>query len=231
MGDKGLTIVGVTSEGSGMTEKWIEKNGAEFAYAYDKGSKLSRFFGVGGIPHAILVDANGTVIWRGHPGSLKDATVSKALEGTIPTPLWEFPSEAKDVAKALSSRKFAKALEAANKMGESGQGYADIVNALANGRVALMSSAQEEGDWLTIDDKGKDIAGMLKGMEQAGEVEVILAALKGDKEAQGILKAQKKVKKILSAKIKKKEIPAIKDKLKKISKDFPGTAVERDVIK
>src|SRR5262245_44923612 len=87
LGGKGLTIIVVTDEGESDTVKWIAAKKVKYAYAYDKGGKLKRFFGVQGIPHAVLVDATGTVVWDGHPASLDPATIEKALGGALPKPM------------------------------------------------------------------------------------------------------------------------------------------------
>ena len=219
----------MTNEGKSLTEKFMDANGAKYAFAYDKGGKLQRSLGVGGIPHAFLLDPTGVIVWEGHPGSLTKSTVSKALEGAISKPVWEWPSEAKGVGKAFSSRKFGEALEAALKLGESGQEYATAIKTLAGKLAAKVTKAREEGDWLTVDEKGNEYVGQLRGLEVAADVEAALEALKSDKQAQEILKAQKQVQKILGGKIKGKDLPKVKDKLRKIAADFPGTAVERDV--
>ena len=68
-------MVGVTSEGESQTEPWVESKGARYAYAYDRGGKLSRALGVTGIPNAVLVDPSGTILWQGNPGSLTNELV------------------------------------------------------------------------------------------------------------------------------------------------------------
>lgn len=49
----------MTHESKSDTEPWIESKGAKYAYAYDKGGKFQSQLGVGGIPHAFLVDPTG----------------------------------------------------------------------------------------------------------------------------------------------------------------------------
>ena len=84
---RGLTIIGVTSETEKQTVSWIEKNGAEYAYGYDKGGKLKSALGVRGIPNAVLVNPSGKIVWQGHPTSLTASTVESALDGAITTPV------------------------------------------------------------------------------------------------------------------------------------------------
>ena len=55
-----------------ITEEDVEKieDAKKNPDAYDPDARLHEYFGVHGIPHAILVDAAGTVVWRGHPARL-----------------------------------------------------------------------------------------------------------------------------------------------------------------
>ena len=78
-GEQGLTVLSGTSEGAKKTERWVERNGYEPAYAYDKKSTLARYFGVRGIPDAVLVDGLGNVVYRGHPARVTDSM----LEGWL----------------------------------------------------------------------------------------------------------------------------------------------------
>ena len=222
-----MTIVGVTDEGKSLTEKFMAANEAHYAYAFDKGGKLSRAFGVRGIPDALLVDPRGEVVWRGHPASLDARTVKKALAGAIARPLFAWPKEAKSVAKALASREFSKALAAAKKMGAGGEEYVSDVEKLIAMNLALVTEARDAGDWLTVDTLGKELSGKLKGLDAGQAIEEILAELKADKEAQAVLKAQKKIVKLTSGKIKSKEIPKLKEQLRKLRDEHPGTYVTK----
>ena len=80
-GGKGLSIIGVTSEGAGPTEKWVAKKKAAYAYGYDKGGALKRELGVTGIPAAFLVDPSGKIVWQGHPSSLSSNLIEEHIKG------------------------------------------------------------------------------------------------------------------------------------------------------
>src|SRR4030095_9103997 len=121
-GPKGLSVLGVTDEGASDTEKWVESKGVHYAYAYDKGGKLARYFGVRGIPHAVLIDAAGPGVWKGHPGSLDDTTLESALKGALPKPVWEWSGAAKGVKAALSKRAFKSAIDQAAKLDAAASG-------------------------------------------------------------------------------------------------------------
>ncbi len=219
----------MTDEGKEDTEKWVAAHHAEYAYAYDKGGKLARFFGVRGIPYSVLVDAEGTVVWKGSPTRLNDEIVKTAIQGALGKPLWEWSEDAKGVRKALVSGKYAKAREAAVKMDSESETYVGIVDEMAAGLLANIELAKEVGHWYRVETKGKKYTKLLKGLEQGSAIDAILAELKKDKAAQAVIKGQKKIEKLMAGKIKRKEIPKLKEQLRKIAADHPGTYVEKQV--
>ncbi len=86
--DKGVTVVGITSEEAGKVKPFVEKQGAEMDYtvAIDDDDKTSdgymKAFGVRGIPHAFVVDKAGRIAWHGHPMAGLDKAVEEMLAGT-----------------------------------------------------------------------------------------------------------------------------------------------------
>ncbi len=53
----------MTDEPAKDTEAFVAATEMKYAYAYDKGGKLANWAGVSGIPHAILLNAAGKVVW------------------------------------------------------------------------------------------------------------------------------------------------------------------------
>lgn len=221
----------MTDEGKGDTEKWIAAKGAKFAYGYDKGGKMSTFFGVTGIPHAVLIDASGTVVWRGNPGGLTNEIVEQHLAGALPTPIWEWPDSAKKVRTALQKRQFAKAIEEARALGEEGASITGALETMVKGKVAALKAAADSADWLTVEEGGKELVKELSGLAEAEEAEALLDRLKGDKAAQAVAGAQKEIRKLMSGRIKKGDIPRIEKKLADIAGEFPNTGASRDAAR
>ena len=109
LGPKGFTVVGVSNEASGLLESHIEKKGIAYPIAKVKGENADRIYGVKGFPSGALVDANGRVIWTGHPGSVSKADIVNALEGAS----FLAPIEGDDykkLNKLMAEREFGKAL-------------------------------------------------------------------------------------------------------------------------
>ncbi len=78
--DKGLVIIGVTDEDNQTIRKFTKQTPMDYSPATDKGGKLNKAFGVEGIPHAVLVNKAGEIVWEGHPMSLKDEDIAKILQ-------------------------------------------------------------------------------------------------------------------------------------------------------
>lgn len=216
----------MTDESKSDTEPWIEKKAVKYAYAYDKGGKLSRYFGVNGIPHAVLLDANGKVVWAGHPGNLEPATIEKALHGALSQPMWEWPASAKAVKTAVQKRLWADAITAASKLSEADGGpvITEALKQLVAGRVSAMKLALESGDLLSAQDSANQLVKSLGTLPEKADVDTVLAALKANKEAPRLIKAQQQIRAIRESDLAKRKVfdAAVQD-LKKLAKDFSGT--------
>jgi len=82
-GSKGVVIMGMTDEHKAKVKQFMKK--LPMDYIVGTGSNDSGNYGVRGIPHAFVVDPQGTVVWRGHPMSGLDAAIEQAYEATPPT--------------------------------------------------------------------------------------------------------------------------------------------------
>lgn len=78
--DKGLEIIGVTKEDR-QTVRNFEKNiPIEYTVAHDTYGKLNDEFQIKGIPHAMIVDKSGKIVWEGHPMSLPESQLEAVLK-------------------------------------------------------------------------------------------------------------------------------------------------------
>ena len=218
----------MTGESKRDTEPWVDKKGVKYAYAYDKGGKLKSRLGVGGIPHAFLIDALGRIIWEGHPQTIESSTVRRALMGTLKRPVFEWPEGAKSVRKAFLSGKVAKAIEAAGAMSEGGQDLAAELEEFVSATTKGVSRLFEEGDYLAVEDAGQIWVERFKGLPQAEEITGVLQKMSEDEEAQSVLDAQKSIAKLMGGKIKKGAIKKMVKQFDEIIAELPGTAAERD---
>jgi len=85
-GKRGVVVVGITHEDLSEVEPFVAGMGDKMDYvvAADNESQTTRAymeaFGVGGIPHAFLVDRNGALVWHGYPSDVEvvlDQVLSK----------------------------------------------------------------------------------------------------------------------------------------------------------
>lgn len=77
-GAKGLQIVGITDEPAQTIRNFMKKTPIDYPVATAR-PRLIESFGVSGIPHAFLVDKEGTIVWQGHPMELTDSEIEKVL--------------------------------------------------------------------------------------------------------------------------------------------------------
>jgi thiol-disulfide isomerase/thioredoxin len=100
---QGLEVIGVTAEDDVDLVKDFAKDG-KFKYRVavdaDKNTNGAYMEGVPGIPHAFVIDQQGTVVWAGHPMGGLDYVVEKVLAGKF------------DVAKSKEAAALVKEMQA-----------------------------------------------------------------------------------------------------------------------
>lgn len=83
--DKGVVVIGVSTEKLDTVKKFVEKQGDNMNYtvAIDDGGKTSKgymtAYNQNGIPHAFIVGKDGNVVWHGHPMSGLDKAIEKIV--------------------------------------------------------------------------------------------------------------------------------------------------------
>lgn len=234
-GPRGLSVLAVTSEPSSPTEAWVESKGVQYPYAYDKGMKLHKHFSVlagkkpQGIPHAILVDPSGVVVWRGHPGTLTGTAIESSLAGAFKTPMWQWGEDARDVRKSVAKGDLGKALVAAAAV-QSMPDLKDQVQALITTRVSTLEALKAEGDFLKAEELAGELSRTLSGLPEADRVGEVARSIADDGEAQRVIKGQKKVAKIRDSDPvgnSKKVAAAIED-LRDLVDEYAGTFVQTE---
>jgi len=78
--DKGLVIIGITKEEKSVVKGFLKKTPMNYFPALDAKGKYSAQFKIKGIPHAVVVDKSGTVVWEGHPMQLNDKIIESILK-------------------------------------------------------------------------------------------------------------------------------------------------------
>lgn len=76
---RGLIVVGITNETKSKVDEFRKTLPMDYAVGLDAGGKYSGQFGISGIPHALLVNSAGKIVWEGHPMELQGAEIEKIL--------------------------------------------------------------------------------------------------------------------------------------------------------
>jgi hypothetical protein len=214
--DQGLSIIGVTDETPEKTEPWIESKGAKHPYAYDDGGKLSSYFGIRGIPHSVLIDADGKVAFRGHPSEITADRLAKLLSSAWPG----------DVRVPLKKSQYGKAMAAAEK--HAGKPYAARIKATIDGRVGQLEKVWKEGDYLTLETEGAYFRDAFEGLEAGKTIATMLDKLASDEKAQGALAAQKQIRELIQSGIDELGVEGVKKALLEIKAKHANTAAARE---
>lgn len=87
--DKGLIIIGISTEEEAPVQKFLKDMGDKMGYcvALDLNDKTwdayATPFGVEGFPHAFVISRTGDLLWQGHPMDDMDTIIEQALAGTL----------------------------------------------------------------------------------------------------------------------------------------------------
>ncbi len=196
-GAQGLVVVGVTNEPSSLVEKDVEKSKFEHPTVMVSGEETDRVYGIKAFPSGFLVDAEGVVVWAGHPGELDDDTLKKALGGVVVSP--PLSEEHKAIDELRRSRKYGKAhaalLKALAKSPDDAElkAAADHLVAQLDRRMQGAKQALDAGEYGRAMKLYQEVTDDFAGMPGADEAKPAAAALKKDKAAADDLAAAAKL--------------------------------------
>lgn len=226
---RGLSIVSVTNDPPEKAEPWVEKNHMEYAYGYDPGGKLQSHFGVNSIPHAILVDAFGNIIWRGHPMQMPVEMIERAIDGAMTKPVWEWPEAARPVARSLWSGDW----KAAAAMGSETPAALQILEERGTAAVAQFDRLVARKDFVAAMAFGKGLVDGLGDLAAGATLAKKLSELEADPAAKCEIEAETRYaafeKEALEAR-KVSVLEELKPKLEALVKDFEGTGAAKKAL-
>jgi cytochrome c biogenesis protein CcmG/thiol:disulfide interchange protein DsbE len=78
--DSGLIIIGVTKEEKDVVTNFLKRVPMSYFPALDRNGSLNKQFKITAIPHDVLVDKTGKIVWEGHPMALKEKQINKVLK-------------------------------------------------------------------------------------------------------------------------------------------------------
>jgi hypothetical protein len=240
LGTRGLTVVGVTGEPKGLTEKWIKEKGATYGYSYDKGNAFHTASKAGGWPHAILVNPAGKIVWTGHPGNLQETQVEEALTGALTKPLWELPKEFLKARAAISKDQLTAALKEIDAVAGTASVSAEAatlraaVSAMIDGRLAGGQAAAVAGDWSGAKTIYDQLAKATPGLPAEKTAKDALAEIAKNADAQKAIKADKALEPVMAMpdkkpKDKEAKVAALRDFVKHNAGLFAAKRAEEAV--
>ncbi len=220
----------MTGEAKKSTDTWIKEKGAKYAYAYDGGGKFARIMGVSRIPHAVLVDASGTILVSGSASEVTEELLKKALAGALKKPLWELPKSMSKVRSALAKADLSGALKDAEALAAQKDPLPDAasiaasVRAMIAGALATAEEMEHAEDFLGAQRGYERLQKSAKGLPEEATCKGRLATIQADGKAQKGIKAQKQLEKILEDPVKsKKDAEEQKRLLSDFAKKHEGT--------
>lgn len=219
---RGLSIVSVTNDPPEKAEPWVEKNDMQYAYGYDPAGKLQAHFGVDSIPHAILVDAFGNILWRGHPMQMPVEMIERAIDGSIEKPVWEWPEAARPLARTLWSGDW----KAAAAMASENPAALQVLDERATAAVRQFDRLVVRRDYVTALTFGKRMVDGLADLPAGAMLAKKLAELEADPVAKNEIEAETRFaaleKEALEAR-KVSVLEELKPKLEALAKDYADT--------
>lgn len=191
---RGLAVLAVTSseEDRRKTEEWIRTRGVRYAWAWDPKARTAGWFGVTGIPHGVLLDPDGTIVWRGHPSQLREDTVQQVLARAVSEPLWRWTGPRAAIKDALAASDYARALAAARELeAPDGPVLVEALRARIARRMASLHAARDAGNFLQAETLADRAASDFRGLPEGDEASSLLRTLEGDLHAQRIISGQR----------------------------------------
>jgi len=76
-------FVGVSDEASDTVSTFMKGTPMNYSVAIDTQKRMSKQLGVEGIPHVMIVSADGVVRWQGFPGSQEDPLTTEKIQQII----------------------------------------------------------------------------------------------------------------------------------------------------
>ncbi len=77
---RGLQVVGITSEDEQTVSRSLKQLPIDYSVALDPSQRYFYQFRISGIPHLVLIDADGGILWRGHPLQFPERILARVLD-------------------------------------------------------------------------------------------------------------------------------------------------------
>ena len=158
--EQGLVVIGHTDASSTNLDAFIKSK--KIPYIISVGPNIGDDYGVSGIPHVFLIDADGKVAWEGHPAGLQESAITAALKNVSLS-----ASSAPRFTKPASADKVAR-VEQGIALGKVGAGVKALEKLAGDKDAATAAAATASLETITA---WKDkVDGEITKQREAGDV-------------------------------------------------------------
>jgi len=220
-GPQGFAILAISNEPKSTLEKFVESRKVTYRVGVDDGGDVWGTYTGSGVPRSWLIGPDGSILWKGHPGSLQESMLVEQLKNVQDTKL-------RDVVPALASAKGdvekkklgdawgkAQKVLANEKAPEAdkadAQYIADMITKRAEAALAAVEQKVSAHQFPQAIQKLKEIAAQFKGTEWEKTANDRKKAIEADPDAKKEIAAQAALEKLLAQ---EKAIKKDKDKKK-----------------
>jgi peroxiredoxin len=77
---RGLEAVGVTDDDEATVKAFEKDFPISYAVGHDRRGRLASALGVVALPHAMLVDKGGKIVWEGHPLNITESQLANLVK-------------------------------------------------------------------------------------------------------------------------------------------------------
>ncbi len=188
---QGLVIVGHTDATSTNIEEFITAK--KIPYIISIGPDIGNAYGVSGIPHVYVIDADGKVAWHGHPSEMQESVITAALKNVRmsagPTPRFAKPATAEKVARVetiIASGKVGAGVKSLEKLSEdkdaataaSAKATLEVIAAWKTKVDGELTQQREAGDMYAAAEFAANLATSYAGHDEAKAYQSQAAELK-----------------------------------------------------
>jgi hypothetical protein len=232
----GFEIVAVSDEAEGTLEKFIKDKAITYGIVLSA-KKFAELYPSDGRPSSWVLDADGKVIWKGHPASLTNEMVAEWVKDLAPTRIdRSLAKELKDAVKAFDAGQYGKAsTEAAKILGSAedetvkadARHVQDFVQKHVTAYAAKMARLRDAGDLvglgLLIDEAAAKFDGSDQGKAWSDEAK----ELRKSDSYKDTVKAGEELEK-LRPKLEDMKPSRAHKALEKIAKKYPDTKAGKE---
>jgi len=231
--EKGFVICSVSDEDTGTIQsKMIDLKKPPYGIV---AAKIGTLYQTKGIPHGWVLDANGKILWEGHPTSLKEEEIEGWLKELAPTKVdKELAKDLSGAVKSFDKGEVGKAMTDTKKVAETATDDAvksdcEYLLALCDKHVKLyQQKIDAAGDNLIVKAKAmEDGAAKLKGSEIGTKWDADVKELKKSKEFKDTQSAADDLAK-LKPTLEDMKAATARKKLEALAKKYPTTPAGKE---